>query len=210
MRISIIDWGLIPYERALEKQNELVLKVQNKTAPSTMVFCEHPTVITMGRNSSTDHILFSEEELNEKKIRVIPIKRGGDVTLHNSNQLIGYPIFNLVDFKPDLHWFLRSIEDCIIEIIGHFGIVGTKQPSLTGVWVEGERKICAIGIHCSKWVTSHGFALNVSNDLEEFASIVPCGIKDKTVTSLSKEIGEIIDLEQVLPIAKTIFKKKFD
>lgn len=207
--IEIVNWGLISYEKALQEQQELVKKVQQHTAPSTLVFCEHPTVITKGRNSSESHILFSEDELNERKIRVIPIHRGGDVTLHNSNQLIGYPIFHLSNFKEDLHWFLRSIEDCIIEIIAEFGIMGAKQSGLTGVWIDGERKICAIGIHCSQWVTSHGFALNVSNDLDEFSAIVPCGIADKTVTSISKEIGREVSLEEVFPIAEKIFKKKF-
>jgi lipoyl(octanoyl) transferase len=207
--IEIVNWGLISYEKALQEQQELVKKVQQHSAPSTLVFCEHPTVITKGRNSSESHILYSEDELNERKIRVIPIHRGGDVTLHNSNQLIGYPIFHLSNFKEDLHWFLRSIEDCIIEIIAEFGIIGDKQSGLTGVWIEGERKICAIGIHCSQWVTSHGFALNVSNDLDEFSAIVPCGIADKTVTSITKEIGSEVSLEEVLPIAEKIFKKKF-
>jgi len=209
MGITVQHWGLISYEKALQQQKDLVKLVQQRLAPSTMIFCEHPTVITKGRNSSDSHILLSEDELNERKIHVVPIHRGGDVTLHNANQLIGYPIFHLSDFKEDLHWFLRSLEECIIEIIAEFGIVGHQQDGLTGVWIDGERKICAIGIHCSQWVTSHGFALNVSNDLSEFETIVPCGIEDKTVTSIAKELGREVSLEEVLPIAEKIFKKKF-
>lgn len=209
MGINVEHWGLISYEKALQQQKNLVQLVQQRSISSTIVFCEHPTVITKGRNSKDSHILLSEDELNERKIHVVPIHRGGDVTLHNANQLIGYPIVHLSDFKEDLHWFLRSIEECIIDIIAEFGIIGHQEKGLTGVWIEGERKICAIGIHCSQWVTSHGFALNVSNDLSEFDTIVPCGIEDKTVTSISKELQREVTLEEVLPIAEKIFKKKF-
>lgn len=208
--IELQDWGLIDYETAWAKQKALVSEIQNNPRRNVLVLCEHPTVITVGRSGKGSNILLPGKLLHANGIKVVFNDRGGDVTLHNPGQLVGYPIFNLNNFKTDLHWFLREIEDAIIELIGMFGIKGERILGLTGVWVGGNRKICAIGLHCSRWVTSHGFALNVDNNLEEFNYIVPCGISDKGVTSISKEIGTNIDVNAVKPRCFEIFEKRFD
>lgn len=208
--IELQDWALIDYEIAWAKQKALVSEIQNNPCRNVLVLCEHPTVITVGRAGKGSNILLPDKLLHAKDIKVVFNDRGGDVTLHNPGQLVGYPIFNLNNFKTDLHWFLREIEDAIIELIGMFGIKGERISGLTGVWVCGNRKICAIGLHCSRWVTSHGFALNVDNNLEEFNYIVPCGISDKGVTSISKEIGTNIDIDEVKSRCFEVFEKRFD
>jgi len=180
-------WGLIPFKEAWERQRELAFRVERGDAPNTFVLCQHPTVITIGKNGTSENVLASDDELRQKHIDVIPIDRGGDVTVHNPGQLVGYPIFNLNTLKPDLHWFLRTLEASIIDSLSQFGIESSTVPGLTGVWVAERRKICAIGIHCRKWVIYHGFALNVFNDLRDFDLIVPCGIKDRAVTSIELE-----------------------
>jgi lipoyl(octanoyl) transferase len=189
--ITIEYWGAIDYRTAWERQKQLQELVQRGKRDSTLVLCEHPTVITIGKNGGRHNIVWSDEELATKSVDVVEINRGGDVTLHNRGQLVGYTIFRLTDFKPDLHWFLREMEQCIIETITAWGITGERYDGYTGVWVDAAlpaaRKICAIGIHCSRWVTAHGFALNVANDTQEFSAIIPCGISDKAVTSMQQE-----------------------
>lgn len=209
---QIQDWGLIPYTESSEKQKEIaqnILTNREQSNNSVFVLCEHPSVITIGKSGSLDNILFDEPTLTSKNIQVSYTNRGGDVTLHNPNQLIGYPIFDLTHYKTDLHWFLREIEECIIEVIAEYGLKGGRVDGLTGVWLENERKICAIGLHCSRWITSHGFALNVNNDLAEFENIIPCGIKEKQVTSLEKELGQSIDMSELKSKTLDIFKKHF-
>lgn len=207
--IKIEDWGLIGYIEAWERQKQLVAKIQSGEESSTFVVCEHPTVITAGRATKDGNINVSVDFLKSLGVDVIQNDRGGDVTLHNPGQLVGYPIFDLKQYKQDLHWFLREIEDCIIQTIAAYGIVGDRVEGLTGVWLESKRKICAIGMHCSRWVTSHGFALNVKNNLNEFFYIIPCGITGKEVTSISKEIGTEVDFEEVKTRCIEIFKSKF-
>ncbi|MDZ4744526.1 MAG: lipoyl(octanoyl) transferase LipB [bacterium] len=180
-------WGLIPFREAWERQRELAFRVERGDAPNTLVLCQHPTVITIGKNGTNDNVLAAADLLHQKHIEVIDIDRGGDVTVHNPGQLVGYPIFNLNSLKPDLHWFLRTLEASIVDTVSHFGIQSSTVKGLTGVWVEETRKICAIGIHCRKWVIYHGFALNVFNDLSDFGLIVPCGISDRAVTSIALE-----------------------
>ncbi|MCX6152892.1 MAG: lipoyl(octanoyl) transferase LipB [Candidatus Kapabacteria bacterium] len=203
------DWGLISYSEALDRQKDLyndALKSKNK---NFLVFCEHPSVITIGRNGNDSNIIASQDFLKNFGIDIFEINRGGDVTLHNPGQLVGYPIFNLSLFKEDLHWFLRELEACIIDLISGYGIIGERVDGLTGVWVESNRKICAMGLHCSRWITSHGFALNVNNNLNEFEYIVPCGISDKKVTSISKETGTDIDMINLKHNLKMFFEKSF-
>ncbi|MCS6809213.1 MAG: lipoyl(octanoyl) transferase LipB [Bacteroidota bacterium] len=185
--LNIEDWGLIDYHDAWERQRYLQGRIQVGAANSTLVFCQHPSVITVGKDGSRDNILLPQSQWNERGIEVVHVNRGGDVTLHNPGQLIGYTLFRLSDFREDLHWFLREIEECIIETIAEFGLEGSRLDGFTGVWLEHCRKICAIGIHCARWVTAHGFALNVTNDLREFSYIIPCGIHDKEVTSVESE-----------------------
>lgn len=207
--IEIQEWGLIDFIEAWEKQRTLAAKVLKGEQPSTLVLCEHPTVITIGRNGTDANVVAPPEELAIRGVNVIPINRGGDVTLHNPGQLVGYPIFRLTDFREDLHWFLREIEECIISTIGQFGVSGGRVDGSTGVWVEQQRKVCAIGIHCSRWVTSHGFALNVNNDIREFEMIIPCGITDKDVTSIEKEIEGEVDFNRVKEICIEEFRSRF-
>ncbi len=207
--IAIEHWGLIDYRIAWRKQNELVQRVQSGDAPNTLVLCHHPTVITMGRNGSDTNVIGDKAEMLSQNIEVIPINRGGDVTLHNPWQLVGYPIFRLRDYMEDLHWFLRELEQCIIELAGEYRIAAKRIEGLTGVWTREEKKLCAIGIHCSRWVVSHGFALNVCNDLSEFDMIIPCGIKEKSITSLQKEVIDFVDFEKVMSQCAQIFLQHF-
>lgn len=195
--IAVERWGLIPFREAWERQRELAFRVERGQTENTLVLCQHPTVITMGKNGTTDNVLATQSLLAMRNVEVIPIDRGGDVTVHNPGQLVGYPIFNLNTLKPDLHWFLRTLEDAIIDSISTFGIKSSTVKGLTGVWVDEMRKICAIGIHSRKWVIYHGFALNVFNDLREFDYIVPCGISDRAVTSIFKETGVAPSMDEV-------------
>ncbi|MFA7327595.1 MAG: lipoyl(octanoyl) transferase LipB [Candidatus Kapaibacterium sp.] len=209
MNFEVQDWGLIDFQEAWDRQKELVTAIQKGEQRSTLVLCSHPLVITMGRNSSYDNLVLPREEYDNRNIKVIDINRGGDVTLHNENQLVGYPIFNLNDFKPDLHWFLREIEEAIIKTVADVGIDSSRVDGLTGVWIENQRKICAIGLHCSRWVTSHGFALNVCNNVKDFDYIVPCGIDDKEVTSIKNEIGTDVDMNNIKNIVIEKFSELF-
>lgn len=207
--IAIQEWGILDFTEAWERQRVLAAEVLRGERPSTLVLCQHPSVITIGRNGTDSNIVATPQELAQKNISVIPINRGGDVTLHNIGQLVGYPIFKLTDFREDLHWFLREIESCIIETIAEFGLSGGRVEQATGVWIGGERKVCAIGIHCSRWVTSHGFALNVCNDMSEFELIIPCGIVDKGVTSISLEANADTSITSVQEVCKRVFAEHF-
>lgn len=207
--IEIQNWGLIDYKEAWDRQKKLVADIQQNRNKNVLVLCQHPSVITIGRNGTNDNITVEKSFLEDMGISVYEIDRGGDVTLHNSGQIVGYPIFNLSSMREDLHWFLRKIEETIIEIVAEFGIKAERIEGLTGVWVDGSRKICAIGMHSSQWVTYHGFALNVLNDLSEFAYIIPCGIQDKGVTSIAAESDKKIDFDEVLQATADIFKKNF-
>ena len=207
--IEIENWGLIDYKEAWDRQKELVAEISEKRDRNVLVLCQHPTVITIGRNGSEDNITVDKTFLERSGIPVYEIDRGGDVTLHNPGQLVGYPIFNLSSMREDLHWFLREIEEAIIEIVGKYGIEAGRVEGLTGVWVDGVRKICAIGMHSRRWVTYHGFALNVINHISEFNYIVPCGIQDKAVTSIEVESTQNIDFDDVVKTAMKVFSKKF-
>lgn len=207
--IEVQNWGLIDYEEAWKRQKLIVEDIQEERNRNVLVLCQHPSVITIGRTGSSTNVVANEKFLNSLGIKVIYNDRGGDATLHNPGQLVGYPIFNLSNYKEDLHWFLREVEECIIELISIYGINGKRIKGLTGVWIDGRRKICAMGIHCSRWVTSHGFALNVNNNLEEFNYIIPCGIKDKDVTSISNELGTDIDVDEVIIKCIDVFEHHF-
>lgn len=207
--IELLDWGLIDYQVAWERQKELVLDIQNKRNRNILVLCEHPTVITIGTGGNDANVLIPEKFLKSRGIKIVHNDRGGDVTIHNPGQLVGYPIFNLLDFKTDLHWFLRQIEHSIIDLLRYYKIEGEQITGLTGVWVDKIRKICSIGIHCSRWVTSHGFALNVNNNLDEFNYIIPCGIRDKGITSISREVGTEIEINLLKQQCFEVFEKRF-
>lgn len=185
------DWGTIDFHDAWRRQRELADAVLRLDHPDTLVFCEHPPVVTLGRTTQQGSLLMSEQLLAARGIEVIPINRGGEATVHNPGQLVGYPIFHLTRSRQDLHWFLRLLEQAVIDTLASAGLPAQRVEGLTGVWIGEARKICAIGIHCSRWVTSHGFALNVTNDLGLFDAIVPCGIRERGVTSLERELPDV-------------------
>lgn len=182
-----------------------------------LIFCEHAPVYTLGKSGSENHLLLSEKQLKDKGIEYFKINRGGDITYHGPGQITGYLIFDLEEFFTDVHRFVRTIEEAIIRTLGYFGVQGERVQGYTGVWIKGknptekDRKICAIGVHLSRWVSMHGFALNVNTDLKYFENIVPCGIsdKDKDVTSLEKELGRPINFSEVKNVLKNNLQTEF-
>jgi len=207
--VEVVEWGLVDFEDAWRRQRELADAILLKGASDTLALCEHPDVITLGRLTKDGSILTELNVLEHRGVQIVEIDRGGEATVHNPGQLVGYPIFHLERSKPDLHWFLRTIEECIIQALQEFGITGGRVDGKTGVWIDGDRKICAIGIHCKKWVTTHGFALNVSNDLSLFNDIIPCGITDKGVTSMENELGSTVQMTQVRLSIASAFRRAF-
>jgi lipoate-protein ligase B len=191
------DWGTIDFHDAWRRQRELADAVLRLDHPDTLVFCEHQPVITLGRTTQDGSLLLSRELLTQQGIDVVEINRGGEATVHNPGQLVGYPIFNLTRSRQDLHWFLRLLEQAVIDTLAEYTVEAQRVDGLTGVWIGESRKICAIGIHCSRWVTSHGFALNVSNDLDLFSAIVPCGIRERGVTSLAREVDVVPSMQEL-------------
>lgn len=177
------------------------------------MLCEHPPVYTLGRATDISNILFTDEKLKKIGAEKFEIERGGDVTFHGPGQLVGYPLLNLSYFKEDLGWYLRAIEETIILTIKEFAIEGFRILGKTGVWVRNgdeEEKICAIGVKATRWCTMHGFALNVNTDLSYFDYIIPCGIADKKVTSMSKVLGKIVEMDGVRNAYKEAFEEVFE
>ena len=179
-----------------------------------LLFVEHFPVYTLGKNGKEEHVLISETDRLKKGIEYFHINRGGDITFHGPGQLVGYPILDLERFKTDLGWYLRSLEEVIIKTMADYGLKGERSAGETGVWLDAhikgkERKICAMGIKCSRWITMHGFAFNVNTDLTYFDHIVPCGIQNKKVTSLAQELGRMIDFEEVKYRVKKHFEAIF-
>lgn len=222
--IAFRDLGEIDFKRAWDLQDSLLkevvaVKVANrdrnadaqKATPNHLLFCEHPPVYTIGKTGSVDHLLIDENAMKEKGIQFYNINRGGDITFHGPGQIVGYPILDLDNFFTDIHKYLRFLEEAIILTMAEFDLSAGRLEGATGVWLDPEdpskaRKICAMGIRSSRWVTMHGWAFNVNVDLNYFKNIVPCGIQDKAVTSLNKELGlEAVDIVKV----KSILKKHF-
>lgn len=219
--VTVQQLGLIDYQQAWDYQQQLMdgliaTKLANRDAEKPvpqshyLLLCEHPAVFTLGKSGSMDNLLVPENELGAKGASFYKINRGGDITHHGPGQLVGYPILDLDEFFTDIHKYLRYLEEAIILTLAEFGIKGNRLPGATGVWLDPEdparaRKICAMGIRASRWVTMHGFALNVNNDLGYFDWIIPCGIDDKQVTSIKKELGHAVDMGQVA----TAFLKHF-
>jgi lipoyl(octanoyl) transferase len=180
-----------------------------------LLFVEHPPVYTLGKNGNAANVLMTTAFMEANGIDYFHINRGGDITFHGPEQLVGYPILDLEKFKTDLGWYLRSLEEVIIQTLAHYGIVAGRSIGETGVWLDPDnkklaRKICAMGIKCSRWITMHGFALNVNTDLSYFNNIVPCGIQGKAVTSLEKELGYKVDYQEVKEKIKKHFQLLFD
>ncbi|WP_410222215.1 lipoyl(octanoyl) transferase LipB [Pedobacter sp.] len=210
--VAFIDWGLTDYQEAWDKQeaifNETVaVKGRNRTENTNeptknyLIFCEHPHVYTLGKSGHAENLLLNEEGLVEKNATYYKINRGGDITYHGPGQIVGYPILDLDNFFTDIHLYLRTLEEAIILTLADYGITSGRYPGYTGVWLDADndkaRKICAMGVRCSRWVTMHGFAFNVNANLDYFKNIVPCGIDDKDVTSMQRELGREVDMEEV-------------
>ncbi|NUQ23024.1 MAG: lipoyl(octanoyl) transferase LipB [Saprospiraceae bacterium] len=225
------DLGMIDYEEAWNLQRQLHQqlidkKLENRNLISAglnplpqshyMLFCEHPPVFTLGKSGSVDHLLLDEENLQTKGFTFFKINRGGDITYHGPGQLVGYPIFDLDCFFTDVHRYVRALEEAVILLLAGYGLTGVRIKEYTGVWLDADgrkpqRKICAIGVHLSRWVTMHGFALNVNTDLSHFDFIIPCGISDadKAVTSLAAELGEDIPMQEVKSALMSHFAEVF-
>lgn len=213
------DLGRMPYKAAWDFQEEILNKKaeqkrNNETPDNHLYFVEHNPVFTLGKNGDEHNVLMSEEQLKELGIEYYHINRGGDITYHGPGQIVGYPIIDLEQFKTDLGWYLRKLEEVIILTLAEYGLKGDRSPGETGVWLDPdkkglERKICAMGIRCSRWITMHGFALNVNTNLHYFDYIIPCGIQNKKVTSLEKELGREVPIEEVKEKLKINFEKVF-
>jgi lipoyl(octanoyl) transferase len=218
-KLTFVDWGLIPYSEAFGKQKELFeatiqQKSEQKETQNTVVFCEHPHVITIGKNGSAFNLLFPEKFLKEKQVELFNVDRGGDVTYHGPGQLVGYPILDLDAFRIGLKDYIFILEEVIIQLLDQYSIKGERLAGAAGVWLDAGnpqkvRKICAIGVKSSRFVTMHGFALNVSTDLSYFGLINPCGFKDKGVTSMEKELNVKVDFEQLKEKLKSILNTQF-
>jgi lipoyl(octanoyl) transferase len=201
------ELGRIDYGAGLALQKQIESERKEGRIPDQLLLLEHPHVITLGRNGHTEHLLASEEMLRRAGISFYPTDRGGDITYHGPGQLVGYPIVDLKEWRRDVGGYVRGLEQVIIDTLADFGIAAGRIPKLTGVWA-GERKIAAIGVHISRWVTSHGFALNVNTDLRYFQYIVPCGLS-KPVTSMA-QLGVRTDLATVSRILAGHFGRMFD
>ncbi|MFN4124091.1 MAG: lipoyl(octanoyl) transferase LipB [Flavobacteriales bacterium] len=203
-RVQVIDLGLIDFKAAWDIQEKLLESIINQKIANRdldkfnqtdnyLLFCEHPHVYTLGKSGSAEHLLLNNQGLEEKKATFYKINRGGDITYHGPGQLVMYPIFDLDNFFTDIHKYLRYLEEAAIQVCAQYGIMADRYEGYTGVWLDADkpsaRKICAMGVKCSRWVTMHGIAFNVKPDLSYFNHIIPCGIKDKDVTSLQRELG---------------------
>jgi len=224
--VKVRQLGLAAYDAVTELQQELFQqtidqKIHNRRNPETQVvtknhllFVEHPHVYTLGKSGDENNLLVTNEVLAEKGVRFYPTNRGGDITYHGPGQLVGYPILDLDCFFTDIHKYLRLLEECIIATLADYGILAGRSKGETGVWLDAEgenpRKICAMGIRTSRWVTMHGFALNVNTDLSFFDYIIPCGIRNKGVTSMQRELGKTVDLKEVSEKFKQHFARHFE
>jgi lipoyl(octanoyl) transferase len=200
--LLIADLGLISWADAYALQQRLVAARKSGEIDDVFLICEHPHVITLGRNANRANLLASEHVLRQKGVELHATNRGGDITYHGPGQIVGYPIVNLNYIKRDVGWYVRTLEETMIRATADFDVSAFRVPGKTGIWVKTgatEEKLAAIGVHISRWVTSHGFAYNVSTDLRYFDLIVPCGIADRKATSLEKLLSQRVSLEQVKP-----------
>lgn len=208
-------------------QNNLDVKMRNRAGEmngshdtpevteSYLLFCEHDPVFTLGKSGQMENLLVNNQYLKERGISFFKTNRGGDITYHGPGQIVGYPILDLERLKPDIVWYMRSLEEVIIRTLSDYGLSCERSEGETGVWLDAQiphkaRKICAMGVRTSRWITMHGFALNVNTDLQYFQLIIPCGIQNKQVTSLQKELGREVDMKEVEEKIKTYFEEVFD
>lgn len=225
--VNFIDYPNIRYKTAWDEQEKLLLEntslklqfprntpPQDVPTKNYLLFCGHNPVYTLGKGGKREHLLISEAECIEKDIEFFHINRGGDITYHGPGQITGYPILDLEKFKPDIHWYMRQLEEVIIRCIADYGLKGERLEGFSGVWLHADTdiplKICALGVRCSRWVTMHGFAFNVNTDLKYFDYILPCGLEQKGVTSLQKELGREMDMEEVKERLKRHFAEVFE
>jgi lipoyl(octanoyl) transferase len=221
------DMGLQRYKEVWDFQEQLMQQATDtkraefevppgeRTTQHHLLLVEHPPVYTLGKSGHLENILITEQEMTDRGIDYFKINRGGDITFHGPQQLVGYPILDLEKFYTDIGKYLRNLEEVIIKTIAHYGLKGERSSGETGVWIDpgtkgSERKICAMGVRCSRWITMHGWALNVNTDLDYFNHIIPCGIKDKQVTSIEKEIGKPVDFEETKQVLLEKFAEVFD
>ena len=227
-KVAIIDWEIIAYQDAWDRQTahhkaliHQKLSVRDQLIPKKLlshklIFCQHNHVYTLGKSGKIDHLLLDKAARTDQEVDFYKINRGGDITYHGPGQLVVYPILDLDEFYTDVHKYVRMLEEIVIRTLAHYGLDGIRLNDFTGVWLAAEkskplRKICAIGVHLSRWVSMHGLALNVNTDLSYFDGIVPCGIAtdDKKVTSISNELGRVIDMNELMEKMKPYFKELF-
>jgi lipoyl(octanoyl) transferase len=226
-QVSFRDLGLIDYKECWDYQEKLFQEIvaqktenrnlsisHQKSTTSHLLFCEHPHVYTLGKSGDEKNLLLNESQLKTKKATYYKINRGGDITYHGPGQIVGYPIIDLDNFFTDIHKYLRCLEETIILTLKEYGIESGRVEGLTGVWLDWAnplkaRKICAMGVRASRWVTMHGFAFNVNSDLSYFNNIIPCGIQDKAVTSMNKELGRELNMDEVKQKVKQNFARVF-
>lgn len=227
-KVKFINWQLLDYQAAWDNQTELFdaivkTKIENRKLAlddqtptlNYLVFCEHPHVYTLGKSGVESNLLLNEQGLKDKNASYYKINRGGDITYHGPGQIVAYPILDLDNFFTDIHKYLRLLEEAVILTLSDFGITAGRIEGLTGVWIDhikqqNPRKICAMGVKSSRWVTMHGLALNVNTDLSYFNNIIPCGIDDKAVTSMQLELGKQLNIEDVQQTLKTKIADLFD
>ena len=227
-KVEFQDLGSIDYKKAWDYQESLFadiikMKTDNRgkpveeqeLTPNYLLFCEHPHVYTLGKSGSLQNLLVNEQQLKEKEAIFYKINRGGDITYHGPGQLVGYPILDLDNFFTDIHKYMRLLEDAIIDTLAEYEIVAGRIKGLTGVWLDhlekkNPRKICAMGVRSSRWVTMHGFAFNINSNLDYFNYIVPCGISDKAVTSMQKELGREVNMAEVAAKVKSHLVSLFE
>lgn len=217
--LTFRDLGQMPYKEAWDYQESLLkanvqAKSEDKPTEHYLLFVEHPPVYTLGKSGKMEHVLLNETELARRGIDFFKTNRGGDITFHGPQQIVGYPIFDLERIYTDIGRYLRELEEVIIQTLAIYGLKGERSKGETGVWLDPgipgkERKICAMGVRCSRWITMHGFALNVNTDLNYFNFIIPCGIQNKQVTSMEKELGRKVDINEVQEQLKLSFQKVF-
>ena len=208
MLCRIEQLGRVDYAEALQLQGERVAQRKAEAIPDTLLLLEHPHVYTLGRNAKREHLLISNRQLAQLGAQLFETDRGGDITYHGPGQLVGYPIFDLAKHRRDIAWFMRSLEGVFIGVARDFGVEAARLAGAPGVWV-GNDKLVAMGVHVSRWVTSHGFAFNVSTDLRYFDWIVPCGLRGKGVTSLEKLLGRPVEMQAVIGCVVQHFGKVF-
>jgi len=224
-KVIVEDWALLDYEQAWKKQEQVfaetvqakVVNRNNNTdfpVNNHLIFVEHPHVYTLGKSGKPENLLLNEAALRDREATFYKINRGGDITYHGPGQIVVYPILDLDNFFTDIHLYLRTLEEAVILTLADYGIDGGRYEGYTGVWIDADnqraRKICAMGVRCSRWVTMHGLAFNINTDLAYFKNIVPCGIDDKDVTSMERELGYPLEMDEVKEKLKKYIVKLFD